>query len=151
MSVAAIRAAVKRSCALSALGGPVNTGCPSGPLGPQGMLVSSTLRLAVRAAPLSSLAVAAAAAVAAATTVPANDGHDGSVGGGHPSTPGPGPAPGGASGSAPAAGGSGLAHSGFLTLAGLLLLAAPRAMRRLRLSSRPWLTACFVLIPERPG
>jgi len=40
---------------------------------------------------------------------------------------------------------------GFLTLIGLLLLAAPRAMRRLRLSCEPWLTAFFVLIPERPG
>jgi hypothetical protein len=49
------------------------------------------------------------------------------------------------------ASGSGTALSIFLTLAGLLLMAAPRAMRRLRLSCQPWLTACFVLIPERPG
>jgi hypothetical protein len=48
-------------------------------------------------------------------------------------------------------GGSGMGLSTFLTLAGLLLLGAPRAMRRLRLSCEPWLTACFVLIPERPG
>ena len=64
--------------------------------------------------------------------------------------PPPGPAPSGASGGS-AMGGSGLAFSAFLTLAGLLLLAAPRAMCRLRLSNRPLLTAFFVLIPERPG
>ncbi|MCW3034427.1 MAG: hypothetical protein JWM60_2772, partial [Solirubrobacterales bacterium] len=69
-----------------------------------------------------------------------------------PDTPSPGPAPGGAAGGV-AAGGSGgaVGLSGFLTLAGLLLLAAPRALRRLRLSCRPYLTAFFVLIPERPG
>jgi hypothetical protein len=62
----------------------------------------------------------------------------------------PGPAPGGAFGGSAAAG-SGLALSGFFTLTGLLLFAAPCAMRRLRLSCRPWRTAFFVLIPERPG
>jgi hypothetical protein len=62
-----------------------------------------------------------------------------------------GPQPGGSSGGASAGGGGGLAQSGFLTLAGLLLLAAPRAMRRLRLLCRPWRIACFTLIPERPG
>ena len=41
--------------------------------------------------------------------------------------------------------------SGFLIFAGLLLLAAPRVLRRLRLACQPWLTAFFVLIPERPG
>jgi len=61
-----------------------------------------------------------------------------------------GPAPSGAAG-ASAVGGSGVAPSAFLTLAGLLLLAAPRAMRRLRLSCQSWRTAFFVLIPERPG
>jgi hypothetical protein len=64
-------------------------------------------------------------------------------------SPVPGPGPGGGSGSS-AMGGSGLGMAAFVTLAGLLLLAAPRAMYRLRLSSRPWLTAFFVLIPERP-
>jgi hypothetical protein len=60
----------------------------------------------------------------------------------------PSPAPGAASGSAA---GSGFAVSVFLTLAGLLLLAAPCALRRLALSCEPWLQARFVLIPERPG
>jgi hypothetical protein len=64
----------------------------------------------------------------------------------------PGPQPGSGSGGASAGGGGGgLATSGFLSLAGLLLLAAPRAMRRLRLLCQPWRTACFALIPERPG
>jgi translation initiation factor IF-2 len=67
-----------------------------------------------------------------------------------PASPAPGSAPSGVSGGA-ATGGAGLSVSGFLTLAGLLLLGAPRAMRRLRLLCRPCLTACFVLIPERPG
>jgi hypothetical protein len=36
-------------------------------------------------------------------------------------------------------------------LAGLLLLAAPLAMRRLRLANAPWHLAPFVLIPEHPA
>ncbi len=95
-----------------------------------------------------------ATAAESLTTEPAGEppagGHGGSAGGSSPVSPAPGPAPSGASGGS-ATGGSGLAPSGFLTLAGLLHLAAPRAMRRLRLSCQPWLTACFVLIPERPG
>jgi hypothetical protein len=64
----------------------------------------------------------------------------------------PGPSPGGSSGGASAGGGGGgFAPSGALTLAGLLLLAAPRAMRLLRLLCRPWRGTCFALIPERPG
>ena len=94
---------------------------------------------------------AAATSLAAATAdPPAGGGHGRSAVGSPPVSPAPGPAPSGASGGS-AMGASGLALSGFLTLAGLLLLAAPRAMRRLRLSCQPWLTACFVLIPERPG
>ncbi len=84
------------------------------------------------------------------TEAPAGSGHGGSVDGGRPLGPTPGPAPSGASGGS-AMGGSGLAFSAFLTLAGLLLLAAPRALRQLRLSCQPWLTSFFVLIPERPG
>jgi hypothetical protein len=61
----------------------------------------------------------------------------------------PGPSPGGVSESTVAA--CGFALSIFLTLAGLPMLAAPRAMRRLRLASEPWRLAPFVLIPERPG
>jgi nicotinate-nucleotide--dimethylbenzimidazole phosphoribosyltransferase len=66
-----------------------------------------------------------------------------------PINPAPSPAPSGASGAA--AGGSGIAPVGFFNLSGLLRMGAPRAMRRLRLSFRPRTTACFALIPERPG
>jgi hypothetical protein len=65
-----------------------------------------------------------------------------------PGTPAPGPGPGSASSSA-ATGGAGFGISYFL-LAGLLLFAAPRAMRRLRLSALPCRTSFFVLIPEHP-
>ena len=101
------------------------------------------------ASPLGS-ATAAASLAAAPSGAPAGGVHDGSAAGSPPVSPPPGPAPSGASGGS-AVGASGLALSGFLTLAGLLLLGAPRAMRRLRLSCQPRLTACFVLIPERPG
>jgi hypothetical protein len=84
------------------------------------------------------------------TGAPPGGGYSGSTGGSRSAAPPPGPAPSGAFGGS-SAGGAGGALSGFFTLAGLLLLAGPRAMRRLRLSCRPWLTAFFVLIPERPG
>jgi hypothetical protein len=61
----------------------------------------------------------------------------------------PSPRPGVASGSAGGSPGLGLPF--VLGLAGLLLLAPTRAMRGLRLSREPWLTATFALIPERPG
>jgi DNA polymerase-3 subunit gamma/tau len=101
------------------------------------------------------LASASATFVAGATPTtgsgaPPAGGYGGSSGGSRTMEPPPGPAPSGAFGGS-AAGGSGIALSGFFTLAGLLLMAAPLAMRRLRLSCRPWLTAFFVLIPERPG
>ena len=126
----------RSSCQLGSLS--ASEGCPAGLLGTQ------------RLASAPSVALAAGAAIARSGQSPPGNGHGGSEGGGHPTGPTPGPAPSGASGGA-AAGGSGGAFSAFFTLAGLLLLAAPLAMRRLRLASRPWLTAFFVLIPERPG
>ena len=82
---------------------------------------------------------------------PSDDGDHGApaVGGRLPVNPVPGPAPGGVSGGS-ASGASGFGLSAFVTLAGLLLLAAPRALRRLRLLCQPLRTACFVLIPEHP-
>ena len=68
-----------------------------------------------------------------------------------PGGPGPSPAPGGTAGGSAAGGSGGVALGAFLSLAALLRLAPSRAMRRLRLSCEPWLTACFALIPERPG
>ncbi len=78
-------------------------------------------------------------------------GHSGgSPRGSSPIGPSPGPAPNGTFGGA-AGGGAGIALSGFTTFTGHLLPGAPLALRRLRLSFQPWLTAFFVLIPERPG
>ncbi len=111
-------------------------------LRPPGLLSGAEGSLSSVAVGLSSTATAASAG---------NDQDPGgSAGGGHPMLPSPEPAPGGASGGA-VSGGSGVGLAGFLAFAALLLLAAPRAMRRLRLACKPWLTSFFVLIPERPG
>jgi hypothetical protein len=80
-----------------------------------------------------------------------NPNQSGAAGGGRSMPPAPGPAPGGASGSATGGAGAGAGLAGFLAFALLMALAAPRAMRRLRLACLPWRTAFFVLIPERPG
>ena len=114
-------------------------GCTAGWPGTQRFLSQSPM----------GLATAGASLAAGEAGSPAGGGHGGSAVVRPPVSPAPGSAPSGASGSP--TGASGLALSGFLSLAGLLLLGAPRAMRRLRLSCQPWLTACFVLIPERPG
>jgi len=66
-----------------------------------------------------------------------------------PSTPAPSPEPGGASGGS-AAGASSAGASSASTLTVVLQIGPQRAVRRLRLASEPWLTTCFVLIPERP-
>jgi hypothetical protein len=125
-------------CELSGLAGPVAYGCTVVWLGGRSFLSRSTVDIATQAA--------------ARVAVPAGDADSGygSSGGSRSTSPPPGPAPGGAFGGS-ATGGSGMAISGFFSLAGLLRRAAPRAMRRLRLSCQPWLTAFFVLIPERPG
>jgi len=97
-----------------------------------------------------SLLGAAGSALATSTVGAGSGGSDTRAGPGSHGVPGavPIPAPSGVSGSAAAAG---FAVSICLTIAALLLLAAPRAMRRLRLPREPWLDARFVLIPERPG
>jgi hypothetical protein len=130
------------SCELSALGGRTTDNCTVGWLGGKRFLGGSST--------VSFGSVEGSLAAAMTGGLPPGGGHGGSAVGNAPVSPIPGPAPGGASGAA-VGGAGGVAPSAFLSLAGLLLLAAPRAMRRLRLSSRPWLTACFVLIPERPG
>jgi outer membrane biosynthesis protein TonB len=85
------------------------------------------------------------------TGAPAGGRSGGSPGGSSPiGPPPPGPSPSGTFGGA-AGGGAGIALSGFPMFAGHLMWGAPVAMRRLRLSFQPWLTAFFVLIPERPG
>jgi hypothetical protein len=127
------------SCQLSGPGGRATHSCAAGWMVGPPLSSDSTI----------GFATAASLAAAATGDSPTGGGRGGSGMGNAPVSPAPGPAPSGASGSM--TGGSGTALLTFLTLAGLLLLAAPRAMRRLRLSCRPWLTACFVLIPERPG
>jgi hypothetical protein len=135
------------TCGFSALGGRTTDNCAAGWLGTQ--RVVSTPRMGFASATGALVAVAATIEATAGRGSPGG-GDDGSAVGRSPATQGTGSAPSGVSGGS-GAGGSGLALAGFLTLAGLLLLGAPRAMRRLRLSCEPWLTACFVLIPERPG
>jgi hypothetical protein len=129
------------SCELSALGGSMTDNCTVGWLGAKRVVNSSTVSFG---------RVAGALGGVTGGGLPPGGGHGGSAIANAPMSPTPGPAPSGASGAA-VGGSSGVAPSAFLSLAGLLLLAAPRAMRRLRLSCRPLLTACFVLIPERPG
>jgi hypothetical protein len=132
------------NCALSALGGSSTAGCGGALMTPSALLGAPTASVTVQ------LTQTSAAWAVAARTGGGSSGGGGSAGGTRPVGPTPGPTPGGASGGT-AAGASGIALSAFLTLAGLLLMAAPRALRRLRLSSQPWRTAFFVLIPERPG
>jgi outer membrane biosynthesis protein TonB len=146
-ATAAMRAAQRARalrCGLVALGGQTSDSCTVGWLDGKRVL-----------APSVTLTRSVSLLSTAATGFSRDDGGGGPGGsavGNSPVSPAPGPAPGGASGAAVGGGApGGAAISIFLTLAGLLLLAGPRAMRRLRLSCEPWLTACFVLIPERPG
>ena len=68
-----------------------------------------------------------------------------------PSLPSP-PAPAPIGGFSPAAASSAaFAFSIFLALTSLLVLGASRAGRRMRLVSKPWRPAPFLLMPERPG
>jgi hypothetical protein len=63
----------------------------------------------------------------------------------------PAPAPGGFSPASSASVGGGVSAATFLALAALLLLAAPRALRRLQRAGTSWRLAQFSLIPARPG
>ena len=95
-----------------------------------------------------SFTTADASATAITTGVPAGGLGDGSTIENRPSVPGSGS--GGGGGGSAAGGGSGSASSASSTLVDVLLQAAPRAMRRLRLAQPSWRTSFFVLIPERP-
>lgn len=141
-AMTAARRASALSCQLTALGGRTTDNCTVGWLGGKRFPAS----------PVGLIPETSSLAAAAAAGLSGGGDHGGSSGGNTPVSPAPEPAPGGASGAAVGGGApGGVALSIFLTLAGLLLLGGPRAMRRLRLSCQPWLTACFVLIPERPG
>lgn len=140
-AMTAARQAGPLGCELAALGARTSDNCTVGWLGGKRVLASTLI-------PSAAVSVLAEAAVGFSS----ERGHGDSAMGNAPVGPAPGPAPGGASGASVGGGApGGVALSIFLTLAGLLLLGGPRAMRRLRLSCEPWLTACFVLIPERPG
>jgi hypothetical protein len=136
-----------KHCELSGLGGPRIGGCAGAWLGAGAPLAHAPSELATIGTVSATLGGGGSAGTGGGNS--GGKGSGGSSGGGRPALPTPGPAPSGASGAA-APGGSGVGLSGFLMLT-VLLLAAPRAMRRLRLSFQPWLTAFFVLIPERPG
>jgi hypothetical protein len=135
-------------------GGPSGFGCELSGLGASN---ADNCTAGLLAAPSEPAAAATGAVVAAVSSLVVDSsanappgGHGGAALGGQPLTPAPAPAPGGASGTATGGGASAGGVSIFLTLAGLLLLGAPRAMRRLGLSFEPWLAGCFVLIPEHP-
>ncbi|HTA98500.1 MAG TPA: hypothetical protein VK730_12770 [Solirubrobacteraceae bacterium] len=104
-------------------------------------LASSLSNVPFTTADASSTAIAAGA--------PAGSLGDGSTIENHPSAPGSGFGSGGG-GVSVAGGGSGSASSASSTLVDVLLQAAPRAMRRLRLAQPSLRTSFFVLIPERP-
>jgi hypothetical protein len=128
------------SCELSQLGGKLTDNCAVGWLGAPRF---------VSVAPTGLVTVASSLVAATLAGSSSEGGHGGSAVSSPPVGPAPSPAPGGAAGAA--TGASGVAPlSTFLTLAGLLLLGAPRVLRRLRLSCEPWLAGCFVLVPERP-
>jgi hypothetical protein len=137
LGLTAAQRAGELSCELSGLTVRMSEDCSAG------LLSGASLLSVVSAEPV-------AEASTAHKRVQAGGGYSEPAGGDHSVLPPPGPGPGGSVGGS-AASGSGAAPSGFFTFGGLRLLAAPCAMRRLRLSCRPWRTAFFVLIPERPG
>jgi hypothetical protein len=127
-----------RSGRMSCVGASITAGYAGGWLG---ILVrSSVSNTPFTAADASSTAITAG--------LPAGGLGDGSTIENHPSSPGSGS--GGGGGGSAAGGGSGSASSASSTLVDVLLQAAPRAMRRLRLAQPSWCTSFFVLIPERP-
>lgn len=133
-------------CPLSGLGAALSQSCASGWLGASSLAPSVT-------AVIDGTSSSIVGAVVAASAATGNDGDSGSPAiGNRPVAPAPGgSAPSGGAGGVGVGSAGGLGLSAFLTIAGRLLLAAPHAMRRLRLSCLPWRTAFFVLIPERPG
>jgi hypothetical protein len=132
-----------QGCELQGLGGASGGGCV-------GTWQRVTGALSPGDVSLSPVVAALGGATVASSTAVGDDQH-GADGGGRSMPPAPGPAPGGASGVAAGGGGGGVGLAGFLAFGLLMALAAPRALRRLKLACLPWRTAFFVLIPERPG
>ena len=128
------------TCELAEIGGGITVG-----------RAGDWLEISTASADLPSpFAIAGASRTATTSGAPAGSQDGGSAVENHPPAPFPGPGPGGAGGAAAAGGSPGSALSPSFTLAGVLLQAEPRAMRRLRLSQQSWRTSFFVLIPERP-
>jgi hypothetical protein len=148
-SNAAPQAALQASSAVQAYAATANIAGVTGAPDRRGSTSSAvgTLR---RAASWAALAVGAASAhglptiegtalTSPSTTLPGGAGQQ----------PSPVPSPGGASPATGAVAGTSILV--FLTLAGLLLLAAPRVRRVLRLLGESWRLSPLALIPERPG
>ncbi len=135
-----VRRAGQATCELAGIGGGITVG-----------RAGDWLEISTASSDLPSpFAIAGASRTATTSGAPDGSQDGGSAVENHPSAPFPGPGPGGAGGAAAAGGSPGSALSPSFTLAGVLLQAEPRAMRRLRLSQQSWRTSFFVLIPERP-
>jgi hypothetical protein len=136
------RCAGRVSCELAAIGASIRASYTCGRLGISAVSLVSTILATIDASP-------SPTAITAGAHSDSQDG--GSAVENHPPAPLPGSGgSGGGSGGSAAAGGAGSASSASSTLVGVLLQAAPRAMRRLRLAQPSWRTSFFVLIPERP-
>jgi hypothetical protein len=96
--------------------------------------------MALRATSAAAASATSLATAPAATPAPAGE-----------AVPARSPSPGGFSPTSSAGAAGGLSAMTALALAALLLLAAPRAMRRLRRAGASWRLAPFALIPARPG
>jgi hypothetical protein len=105
--------------------------------GTHGTTASKTTALATGTTPTSAASLANARV--AATTTPSQ------------AVPAPAPPPGGFTPASSAGVAGGASAATFLALAALLLLAAPRALRRLQRARTSWRLAQFSLIPARPG
>jgi hypothetical protein len=136
------RCAGRVGCELAAIGASIRASYACGWLGISAVSSVPTILATIDASP-------SPTAIAAGARSDSQDG--GSAVENHPPAPFPGSGgSGGGSGGSAAAGGAGSASAASSTLVGVLLQAAPRAMRRLRLAQPSWRTSFFVLIPERP-
>jgi hypothetical protein len=102
----------------------------------------ATMHAPREATPLTTSATPASVASLAKAPVAASPARSQSV---------PAPSPGGFSPASSASVGGGVSAATFVALAALLLLAAPRALRRLQRTDTSWRLAQFSLIPARPG
>jgi hypothetical protein len=136
--------ALAESVIPAALGGPGITSSPAGPGAASGVLATA-FAATLQPAPYALLTGYGA-------SVPLQQGaHDNAPSAPSPAHPAPAAPPGGLAPGATSGIGGGLTTSTFLALVGLLMLAMPGALRRLRLLTEPSLPAPFALISARPG